>query len=119
MPALLVTQGTESGSVSGHQVLTAAHVADGLFGVTLAPGGAWSEGQLQAAVMVQTTDALGGTSVLRRFPFFGSDVTEYADQGYSFDPVLTVDVTAAAPTAPTSAAPSRTCAHTLRPSRRA
>ena len=59
----------------------------------LTPDAAWSlGGWVKAAVMVETEDSLGNTEVARRFPFFGSGVTEYADQGSSFTPIVEVQV---------------------------
>jgi hypothetical protein len=106
MPSLSVTQGTQGTSVGGNLVL-AAHAVDGSYGASLSPGGsAWPVGgALELAFMVQTRDSLGNTEVLRRIPFFGSGVTEYAEQGFSFDPVVSVEVVAGGPT---TAAPTTT-----------
>ena len=114
---LTVVTGSHIGDVDNHVVLAASASGGGQYSVALSPGvGGWPLGaQLRAAIMVQTEDALGTTGVVRRAPFFGSGVAEYAEQGFSFDPIITVGVGFAStgrptglPTLQPSSAPSTT-----------
>ena len=109
MPSVSVTQGSLGGSVGDHMVVTAVNAGAGSYEATLAPDAAWADGGwVRAAVMVETEDSLGNTEVLRRWPFFGSGVTEYAEQGFSFDPIVERQVSAmsASPSVAPSIAPS-------------
>ena len=47
--------------------------------------------------MIETVDSLGNSEVLRRIPFWGSDVPLYAAQGFGFVPIQSVTVGQAPP----------------------
>ena len=74
-------------------MLEATNAGGGVYTFGLAPDSAWVlGGQLAFALMVETVDSLGSSEVLRRIPFWGSDVPLYAAQGFAFVPIETVIV---------------------------
>ena len=86
-------------SLEGNWLARAAALGGGAHALELseeAPAGApswwappsWSSQPLEAALMIETVDALGGSDVTRRVPFHGSSAPGYAAQGYSFAPLL-------------------------------
>ena len=86
-------------SLEGNWLARAAALGGGAHALELsaeAPAGApswwsppsWSSQPLEAALMVETVDALGGSDVTRRVPLHGSSASVYAAQGYSFAPLL-------------------------------
>ena len=61
---------------------------------------------IEVAVMVQTEDTLGNTEVARKFPFFGSGITDYASQAAPADSDPAPPLTHPAPS-PATAPPLR------------
>ena len=103
-PPLSFSLGTEAGFSGESNLLTqTAHVSGGTYGIIADSTDEWEIGAMwNVAMMIETTDALGASETTRRFPFFGSSASEYAEQGFSFVSFRQAVVTTALPLPPTT-----------------